>query len=49
MGLGFEKIGKTISWEMGFGQNSDWEMGFHTPPPPFRTVSLPIVSASIFS
>ena len=38
LGLGFLKFGKTIGWEMGFGQkNLGWENGIYTPPP-FRTL-----------
>jgi len=33
LGLGFLKFGKTIDWEMGFGQNLGWENGIYTPPP----------------
>jgi len=32
LGLGFLKFGKTIGWEIGFGQNLDWENGIYTPP-----------------
>jgi len=31
LGLGFLKSGKTIGWEMGFGQNLGWENGIYTP------------------
>jgi len=31
LGLGFLKFGKTIDWEMGFGQNLGWENGIYNP------------------
>jgi len=31
-GTGFLKFGKTIGWEMGFGQNLGCENGIYTPP-----------------
>jgi len=32
LGLGFLKFGKTIGWEMGFGQNLGSENGIYTSP-----------------
>ena len=41
LGLGFLKFGKTIGWEMGFGQKfglGKWDLY-----PPFRTLLSPCV------